>query len=363
MTKSIFFTPGPSQVYFTAEDHVKKAFQEGIPSISHRSAQFKAIFNAATENLRTLLNVPNTHHIAFTSSATEIWERIIQNLVHKSSHHYVNGSFSERFAKIASQLHRNPSISKAELGKCPLPKNGDISPEVELISFTQNETSTGAAYPLEEVYKISDLHTDKLIALDVVSSTPYINIDFSKVDTAYFSVQKCFGLPAGLGVWIYNDKCLTKAVTLAEKGISLGSYHTLQGLHASALKSQTPETPNVLNLYLLANVAGDMLSKGIDKIRQETEQKAAILYHLFNNNPNLSAFVKNEAHQSKTVGVAEVSSMESSKLIGALKDKGLIVGSGYGPFKNEHIRIANFPTHSKEQIEMLVDTINMILPA
>ena len=36
----------------------------------------------------------------------------------------------------------------------------------------------------------------------------------------------------------------------------------------------------------------------------------------------------------------------------------MMIGGGYGPFKGKHIRIANFPTHSKEQIEMLVDTIN-----
>ena len=42
-------------------------------------------------------------------------------------------------------------------------------------------------------------------------------------------------------------------------------------------------------------------------------------------------------------------------LIEYLKSKQLIIGSGYGDFKDQHIRIANFPAHSKESIEMLVD--------
>ena len=48
--------------------------------------------------------------------------------------------------------------------------------------------------------------------------------------------------------------------------------------------------------------------------------------------------------------------MEGIKdLIEYLKSKQLIIGSGYGDFKDQHIRIANFPAHSKESIEMLVD--------
>ena len=49
------------------------------------------------------------------------------------------------------------------------------------------------------------------------------------------------------------------------------------------------------------------------------------------------------------------------KVIEQLAKKGLIIGSGYGKYANEHIRIANFPTHSKEQIEMLADNLAIIV--
>ena len=60
-----------------------------------------------------------------------------------------------------------------------------------------------------------------------------------------------------------------------------------------------------------------------------------------------------------TARVAEVEG-GSEKLLAELAKKGLLVGNGYSQFKNKHIRIANFPTHSKEQIELLVDTINQL---
>ena len=42
--------------------------------------------------------------------------------------------------------------------------------------------------------------------------------------------------------------------------------------------------------------------------------------------------------------------------INKLKEKGLIIGKGYGSTTNQ-IRIANFPTHSKEVFELLCDEL------
>ena len=47
----------------------------------------------------------------------------------------------------------------------------------------------------------------------------------------------------------------------------------------------------------------------------------------------------------------------SRGIIDKLSKKGLIVGSGYGKSSDAHIRIANFPTHSKEQMELLADEL------
>src|SRR5688572_1153538 len=106
MVLKINFTPGPSQLYFTVEGHVKKAFRDGIPSLSHRTKEFEAISKQATEGLRELLNVPTNYHLVFCASATEIWERVIQNLVLDTSHHLVNGSFSKKFFETATQLNK-----------------------------------------------------------------------------------------------------------------------------------------------------------------------------------------------------------------------------------------------------------------
>jgi len=353
--RTINFTPGPSQLYFTVEDHAKAAFKEGIPSLSHRSKQFEALYREVTVGLRALLGVPDNFHVLFTGSATEIWERIIQNLVERKSLHLVNGSFSKRFFEVAVQLNRNSEKIEAEPGtgfKGPV----TVGDDVELIALTHNETSTGVSMPLSLVAALRKQYPDMLIAVDAVSSLPYPDFDYQSVDTVFFSVQKGFGLPAGLGVWLVNERCLAKANKLLNNNFSIGSYHTLPSLVQFESKFQTPETPNVLGIYLLGKVIGDMLRTGIHRIRKDTEYKAAILYQELNAHGIIKPFVKDTELQSKTVIVAE-SGAATKALSEQLLANGLQPGDGYGPGKATQLRFANFPTHAKEHFELLCDVI------
>jgi phosphoserine aminotransferase len=351
------FTPGPSQLYFTVSDHAREAFKEGIPSISHRSKLFEQISQGTTDGLRQLLNIPKDFHLFFTGSATEIWERIIQNLVDENSFHLVNGSFSKKFYEISLQLNKKPKKAEVKEGQ-GFDDSLQIPSGTELIAVTHNETSTGVSLPLEYIYKLKEQHPDALLVVDAVSSLPYPNFDFAKIDSLFFSVQKGFGLPAGLGVWIVNDKCIAKANQLASKGISIGSYHNLPTLQANAQKHQTPETPNVLGIYLLNKLVADFLRRGIDTIRKETEYKSAILYQALEQHNILSAFVQDKKFQSKTVIVADCQS-HTENLTKFLVKRGLHPGDGYGSSKKTQLRFANFPTHSKEQYEMLVDALQL----
>jgi phosphoserine aminotransferase len=352
--KQTNFTPGPSQIYFTLEDHMRAAFREGIPSLSHRTKKFEAIYKETFDGLKALLSLPSDYQMYFTGSATEIWERIIQNLVEERSFHLVNGSFSKRFYEIAHQLNKKPLKEEVETGKGF--QQISISGDPEVIAITHNETSSGVATPLDVIYQLKKEHPNSLLAVDAVSSLPYPDFDYSKIDTVFFSVQKAFGLPAGLGVWLVNEKCIAKAEQLLAKGNSIGSYHNIPQLNSFALKNQTPETPNVLAIYLLGKVIHDMLRKGIGTIRKETEYKAALLYNELDRNESLKPFVKEKPLQSKTVIVADCGD-HTEKIAALLQSNGMSPGDGYGPFKKTQLRFANFPTHSKEQYELLVDTL------
>ncbi len=355
MEHQVNFTPGPSQLYFTAADHARQAFRNGVPSLSHRSKQFEQISHEATDGVRQLLRVPDNYSIFFTGSATEIWERIFQNLVKETSFHLVNGSFSKRFHEVGIQLNKHAEKIEVPAGQ-GFDSDTEIPAGTELIAITQNETSTGVSIPLETIGDIRRKHPDALIAVDAVSSLPYPDFDLTSLDTLFFSVQKGFGLPAGLGVWIVNDRCIAKSDALMAAGLSTGSYHNITTLLAHAQKNQTPETPNVLGIYLLGRVISDFLRRGIDNIRKETDYKAAVLYQALENLPGLEPFVSDRKFRSKTVVVANTG-QDTAGLAAFLSTRGLDPGDGYGPAKKTQLRFANFPAHSREQFELLADTL------
>lgn len=359
MKSTLNFNPGPSQLYFTVDDHVRNGFRHEIPSLSHRSTAFESIYKQATEGLRELLSIPDNFSIVFLSSATEIWERIIQNCVEEKSFHFVNGTFSKRFYEIAIQLGKKSEQTSADAGQ-----GFDYSTSItasELYGVTHNETSTGVSLPLDFISDLRRNQPSSLIAVDAVSSLPYPEFDYSNFDSIFFSVQKGFGLPAGLGVWIVNEHCVAKAELLLKKRVSIGSYHNLISLITHAKKNQTPETPNVMNIYLLAKIVQDMLRRGISIIRRETEYKAAILYNALEEHPDLKPFVNQKEFRSNTVLVADCG-IHTTKLFKFLNGKGILPGEGYGSYKNQHLRFANFPAHSKEQFELLVDSISAFKP-
>lgn len=350
-----FFTPGPSGLYYTVEQHLKKALKTGIGSISHRSSQFRDIYKEVDSNLRALLNLPDNFKILFTNSATEVWDLSTLSLVDKKSLHIVNGAFSEKFYKVVKNAGKTALLTESEWGTFP-EIDFDKVREADHIGITHNETSTGVSTPLETIYKIREANPEAIISIDAVSSLPNLDIDYSKIDTLYVSVQKCFGLPAGLGVWLVNERALEKAekINIGTKGLK--SYHNVSALAKYATDFQTVSTPNVLNIYLLSKVTGDMLNRGIQMIRSEIRYKAAIFYKMIESHEKLQPLVDNKSLRSDTVLVVK-SGNHTKNILEFLANKNIIIGTGYGKQKADHVRIANFPTHSKEQFEMLTDLV------
>lgn len=357
--KTVYFTPGPSQLYPTVKKHTIDALNQDIGSISHRSRQFQKIHQRTTQNLRKLLDIPQTHHIFFLSSALETMERILQNTVFKYSAHFVNGAFSEKWYQFAIELHKKPQKFEVNLGNRFDFEKITIPRKTELICLTQNETSTGVSLPMQDIYDLHKRFPKPLIALDIVSSAPYPQIDYGKIDIAFFSVQKGFGLPAGLDVLILNERAIEKSRSISKK-ISIGTYHSFPSLLAMAEKNQTPETPNALFIYILGEVCQDMSKRSMKTIRKETNIKARLIYGFAEKNKHLKPFVKEKQFRSSTTIDLELIDKTSEEIVSTLKRKSLVIGKGYGKLKNNHIRIANFPAHAIRDTKLLVDELELL---
>ncbi|AQG80440.1 aminotransferase class V-fold PLP-dependent enzyme [Spirosoma montaniterrae] len=352
--KNTYFTPGPAELYPTVAKHLQTAMDEQIGSISHRSQRFRDIYKFADEQLRTLLNIPATHGIFFTGSASEVWERLLLNCVEHESFHLVNGSFSQKFYDYAQSLRKFAHKLEKPFGEGFDAAEIEVPEYAELICLTHNETSSGVQMRPAEMHKLKRKYPQKLFCVDMVSSAPYPDLDYSLIDSAYFSVQKAFGLPAGLGIWIANQACLEKAERLQRyDATTIGAHNTLPMLWKHYKTYETPATPNVLFIYLLGKVVEDYNAIGIQTVRRHIDEKARLLYKFLETSDEFAPFVKNERHRSQTVVVANTKK-PSNEVIAGARQAGMIIGSGYGKLKDSQIRIANFPAVSVEQVSALL---------
>ncbi|GAB4474881.1 MAG: phosphoserine transaminase [Thermoflexibacter sp.] len=349
----LYFYPGPSKLYPTVRQYLSDAYDSGILSLNHRSPEFVNLSKSAICLLKEKLHIPQAYTIFFVSSATESWEIIAQSLSPQGSLHIFNGAFGQKWyeytLKINEKAQSFPFGLDEEINIHCLP-----TLEIDTVCLTQNETSNGTQVSNETIAQISKKYQNSLIALDATSSLGGIEINWQHADITFASVQKCFGLPAGLGIMVCSPKTIRKGLEINEKKY----YNSFTFLYENMQNWQTNYTPNVLNIYLLNRVLNDALP--IDVISKQTKEKAKNWYD-FLEKSYFSILGKNPNTRSDTV----IAVQGEENFIKAIKEKaknqGIILGNGYGKWKNNTFRIANFPAITQEEIEVLQDFLEKFI--
>lgn len=342
--KQIIFRPGPSQLYPGVASAIAESIELGVGSWSHRGQEFHDCYAGAESALRKLLKLPDDWTMLLFSSATEVMERLVQCCSRKKTAHLVSGAFSKRFYDISTWLGRDAT-------RVEWPSQEPPTGEQELLCLTQCETSRGHWLSKETVEAWRAAHPDALIAIDMVSSLPLQPLGWQLIDSAFFSVQKGFGLPPGMGVGFFSNRAIERARGTLESG----SYHQLARMSERAQKHETIETPNTLSIFLLGRVAEAMYELGMDKIEAATMRKAKKLYAA------AEAISGIKAHgNSQTVLVADVKAGTGLAWVEKLAMHGFAIGPGYGPYKHDQIRIANFPAHQEDDVERLIEAMHLV---
>ena len=206
MQNLLSYNPGPTILSTETQTELQHLATSGLLSTSHRSVEFTQISKEAIEGLYKVMKIPKEYHIFYQPSATVAMDTILRNLVRKSSFHFIHGAFSKRFATTAEKLGIQTKYSESAWNDIPAWKEYSPSSETECVMLTQNETSTGLMWPTEVLQVIRSKVKDKLIAIDITSSFGSSIMDWSLGDAWFFSVQKCLGLPAGLGCIILSPR-------------------------------------------------------------------------------------------------------------------------------------------------------------
>lgn len=337
----LYFYPGPSKLYPQVRDYLLEGYDSGILSMNHRNSEFITLCKSTIELFKAKLNVPEDYTIFFVSSATEAWEIIAQSLVSKGSLHLYNGAFGQKWAEYSQKIHQKVIFKEFDfLNGLSLFRSEE---HLDMVCLTQNETSNGTQLSNDTIKAVATYHKDALVAVDATSSMGGIDLKWRNADCWFASVQKCFGLPAGLGVCVCSPKAISKALEINDKRY----YNSFLFIYENIQNFQTNYTPNVLNIFLLNKVLGQI--DHIQQIHQQTAHKAKTWYDFLEEN-DFELLVKNKEVRSETV--ITVSGMPDfiKKVKEKAKEKQIILGNGYGKWKADTFRIANFPAITEEEI-------------
>ena len=341
------FYPGPSKVYPQVANYLQDAFAEGILSVNHRSQEGMEVTRGAVEGLYEKLNIPPDYHIYFISSATEAWEIIAQSLTREKSLHFYNGAFGEKWAIYAEKLVTE--IKRVPFKLNQLPDIQKVSDFKDVVCITHNETSNGTQ--IKDLNSFRKAFPETIIAVDATSSLGGIDFDFKDGDVWFGSVQKCFGLPAGMAMMVCSSRAIQRAREINDRKY----YNSLLFIHENFQKFQTHYTPNMLNIYLVKKLMQDV--ENISIIADRLKSRAKKWYDFFENK-EMRCLVQNPEVRSDTVITVEGTAEQIQVIKTLCKVQGITIGNGYGSWKNTTFRIANFPAIEDFEIEALMKTLS-----
>lgn len=343
------FYPGPSKVHPEALDYIREAFDQGIVSINHRSERFEALLKDTLEVIQRKWDIPSDYTIYFVSSATEAWEIVAQSLIEKQSLHLYNGAFGKKWAHYTKQIFPNAQSIvfdvQERLADVHLPELTGI----DTICLVQSETSNGTGQTIERT-----TFGDALIAVDATSSMGGIKLPWSEADVWLASVQKCLGIPAGLGIMICSPKALQRAEKLGHKS----HYNDILLMEENRKRFQTHYTPNVLSIYVLNRLTH--LLPDLNSIHAQTIKKMNIWEDYWSANTawGLECLIQNPELRLPTVLALHGKPAQIQKIQEKCKVAGIELGKGYGEWQANTVRIANFPSHTENDIQTLIQLLN-----
>ncbi|PSP87091.1 alanine--glyoxylate aminotransferase family protein [Halobacteriales archaeon QS_4_69_34] len=279
MTDEEFLLLNPGPVPVTAE--VREAMD--APMVSHRSADFEAVYERAQDGLeyvfeRSTLSGDATAAggtaLVLNGTATMGMEAAVANLVGESEEvvALVNGKFGRRFARIAERYARVRRVDVDWGGAFDLDAVADaITDDTALVTMVHNETSTGLLNPVPAVGDLADDHDARFVVDGVTSiGGDVFCIDDWNVDIAITDAQKALAAPPGLSAVYVTDRAREHI-----DGDRAPFYADLDWHLRKAGSHQTPFTSAVPLFRALAVAVEQIESEGMaERIARHRRQAA-----------------------------------------------------------------------------------------
>jgi phosphoserine aminotransferase len=259
-----------------------------ILEISHRSKEFDAVVQKTQADALEIMGLSSDDYavLFLGGGASTQFAMLPMNFLHGKAEYVNTGEWATKAIKEAKLMGETVVVASSEDKNFNyLPKELPFSGTADYVHYTSNNTIYGT-----EFKTVPDAGNVPLVC-DMSSDILSRRLDFSKFSLIYAGAQKNLG-PAGVTLvvvrkaWV-EEKAKTNIPTMLK-------YKT----HVS--KESMFNTPPVFPIFVVGKTLEWIKNEGgLDFIQERNEKKAALLYDIFDANPDFyTATVPEKADRS-----------------------------------------------------------------
>ncbi len=348
-----FFLPGPTQV----RPAVLAAMQQ--PMIAHRGARFEELFDRLQHGMRDMFRTGRPVFVG-ACSGTGMMEAAVRGARPGRVLSLVNGSFSERFARIARACGREVDVLEARPGATV--QLDTVSEALgrrrySALTVVHSETSSGALTDVRSVGALAREH-GVLSLVDSVSGIggAALECDAWGLDLVLTSSQKALALPAGLAFAVASEGYMAAVASAPSRGI----YLDLEMFADAARHDQTPFTPALSLLFALERQLADIAAEGVTARWARHEAMANVTWKWAEGladaiHPALGLLAPVGGRSPTVSAITLPATLSSDALVDAVGDRGFVVGTGNGATRDSTFRIGHMGDHTVPGLERCLE--------
>ena len=243
-----------------------------VMEMSHRGKEFMSIRDAAEQDLRDLLAIPDHFNVLFMQGGGLAENAIVpMNLSQGGVVDFVvTGSWSQKSLKEArkyAQPHVAASNEEGQHTSIPALDTWRLSPDARYVHLCSNETIHGVEF--HELPDLKAMGCHAPLVIDFSSHVASRPVDWSRVGVAFGGAQKNLG-PAGVTLVVVREDLLGHALPICPTAFDYATVAANQSMY---------NTPPTFAIYM-AGLTFQWIKRqgGVAAMERQNVAKADLLY-------------------------------------------------------------------------------------
>lgn len=343
-----FFLPGPTEV----RPEILAAMAQ--PMIGHRSADFAAMYRRIEAGLQ---HVFRTHRPVYcvTASATGLMEMAVHGVPEGPILSLVNGSFAERFARVAQRCGRRTRVVSVPWGAThplELVEQHLAAEPFAAMTLVHSETSTGTLADLQALTELAHRY-GVMVLVDGVTSVGALPVETDAwgVDFVLTGSQKALALPPGLGFGVASEAYILQASSVPGRGRYLDPVE----YEEASLNDGTPTTPALPLFYAADAQLAAIVAEGVERRWARHAEMLALTERWVEAQRTEGVsigFLARSGERSPSVSCLTLPpALTARDVVLAMQARGYTIGRGYGQLADSTIRIGHMGDHTVTGLE------------